>query len=157
MATLAAALKARLTGDTTLTPALPTGTPLMAILTGGVLDVDSLGRQGLTPTSAPRLADGVTLAPCAVLRWRTSGQYGLRNAERRMLMVWFYDDRGQATIEQAMRRVKDLLHRYEIGPTTDGYGLNFVKWAGDVRELVAEELGDAAAAYSRYSIDLTRR
>lgn len=158
MTTLRAAFRARLTGDTTLNPALPTGTPLMSILTGGVHDADSLGRQGLTPSAALRAADGVTLLPTAVIRWSTSGVYGLRHAERRFVFVWFYADKGGAVIEQAKLRVKALLHRHPLGVTaTDKLGLNFVNWVGDVDDLVAEELQDAAAAYSRFTVDLTRR
>ena len=148
MTTLREAFKAALTSDA----------ELAAILTGGIFDVDDLGRQGLTPKNAPRAADGVTLLPVAVIRWSTSAPYMLRNAERRFVQVWFYDDRGAATIDRAQRRVKGLLHRARLGPTAgDALGLNFVHWVGDVNGLAAEELQDASAAYSRYMVDLTRR
>lgn len=148
MTTLREAFKAVLDEDTAL----------MALLTGGVYDSDALGRTGLTPDSVQREADGVTMKPAAVIRWRGESQSALKAdtiSERRFVEVYVYADRGHAVLEQVKARAKALLHRRQLGPTDDGLGLNFVVWVDSRGEFVADELQGAAADRLRFVVDST--
>lgn len=148
MTTLREAFKAALEGDATL----------VAILTGGIYDSDELGRTGLTPDSVAREADGVTMKPAAVIRWRGENQSALKTdtiSERRFVELYLYADRGHAVLEQAKQRAKALLHRRQLGPTDDGLGLNFILWVDSRGEFVADELQGAAADRLRFVVDST--
>ncbi len=146
MATMRAAVKAKLTGDSTL----------MATLTGGVHDADDLDRTGLTPETAGVYDSLGKLKPCSVIRWRGSDMKEIvANSERRFFEVWLYEDRGWNNIETAKRRIKTLLHRKQVASSNEG--LCFMSWAGDLGEFVDDEMGGASADRLRFYIDYTRK
>lgn len=126
-----------------------------ALVTGGTSLRESLGRTGLRPETATYDANG-KLALTAVVTFGTaSGKEIVRNSERRYFQVWLYHDSSYEQIALARRLAKDLLHQKQA--VSDAEGLNWIMWADDGPEFVADELGGAAAAVSRYYVDYTRR
>lgn len=124
--------------------------PLTALLTGGIFDAAELGRQGLRPDT-PNLYDGQVLKPCAVIRWRGAAEFRPHYAaEKRFFEIYFYEDDGHATIEDALRLTKKLLHRAQL--EADNGGLWWVNWVSDSGEFTASEMGGASAIFSRYEV-----
>lgn len=149
MASLRDTIRLALEGDATLT----------AILTGGVYDASELDREGLSLSDVSKQADGVRIKPTAVLRWRGSNPTDqsdfIPGVESRFMEVWVYADQGYATIDSAIRRIKTLLDLHYF--TSDNEGLTYLRWAGDIGEIEAPELGNATADRSRYQIILVRK
>lgn len=146
MSALSEAVRTLLEADGTLT----------GILTGGIFDASELDRQGLTLFDAARDSVG-RLQPVAVLRWRTSTVYGPDNfdGERRFLHIYMYENAGTASIDQAKRRLKELLHRKQV--SANGFGVGWINWVSDQGEFVDTQLGGASADMSRYEVIYTRR
>lgn len=145
MATLEAATKTLLTGDATL----------MAILTGGLHDAADMDRDGWTLDNVERTPTG-RIKPFGVVRWGSDNPFGpLGNyvAGRRFLNLWLYEDTGLDNIRAAKRRAKTLLHRQYF--STDNEGLVRLKWAGNLGEGVADELGGASCERIRFEVIYT--
>lgn len=146
MATLREAVKALLAGDGALA----------ALLTGGVLDADALPMDGGGVGSLPLAADGMSVRPFAVLRWRGANPREIvAVTERRTLEVYVYQERGYGVIEQAKRRIKSLLIRQRV--SADDAGIAMFHWLQDMGELPAEEFGNLACEMSRFYVDYVRR
>ena len=100
---------------------------LRHILIGGIYQ-----HTQITPEYTPlAFAQGCWIRPCAIVRWgRITSETmmrtrGLRNVTRQEFCIFFYEDArlcdgqfvaGYGAIEQARRRVRDLLHRRTIRP-----------------------------------------
>lgn len=150
MPSLRETVRTTLTGDVTLS----------GILTGGIYDADQLDRGGIDK-SAIRDTN-LRLKPFVVLRWRASNPYGPLpvNAEQRFFEVWFYEDGGTESIEQAKARIKTLLHRKYFN-NVDSTGLVYTEWAGDLGEVppgeAGKEFGNSSADRSRFMVIFTRQ
>lgn len=144
MATLRAAIKSTLTGDA----------PLMALLTGGVLDAQDLNFTGEGAYEAPREADGVTLKAHAVVRWGERSPTGRAvkvRAKLETVEIYVYQDTGFDVIESAILRMCSLLEDTYV--TTDDRALAHITEQSFVSgELPAEELGNAACKFVRFFI-----
>jgi len=128
---------------------------LVAILTGGIYDASELPQDGLTPEAAPGAyaANGVTLKPCAVLRFRNMNETEIvGNSRRRFFEIYFYQHVGQAQIDIAQARCRALLHPHKQF-TTSSDQFYYTTWVDDLGDLVADELNGAAMSFSRYYID----
>lgn len=142
MTTLPAATKAVLTGDGTL----------VALATGGIHDLHSLGRNELEPGD---LQAGVSpvIQPGIFLRWRSQAQMGLRVAETRrgFVEVYFYDHEGYTTIATMRAEVYRLLHQARVlFDEPDRFTRAVFVWAGDVEQQEDDSLMGAAMERSRY-------
>lgn len=123
MATLRAAVKTAISGDTTLA----------GILTGGVYDLRGINR---TLTPAAYNSSGA-LKPCAVVTVEAAVPLGHREGrfEQVFVVVYLYEEEGNgfAGIGPAALRLRSLLHNTTL--STDD---------GDVHTIVhADSLGDA--------------
>lgn len=143
----------------TLRLALQADATLTAILTGGIWDAATLDREGLSLADVAKDTNGVRIKPAAVLRFRGSNPTDqsdtIVGAESRFFEVWVYADSGYATIDSAIRRIKALFDLHYF--TSDNEGLTYLRWAGDIGEIEAPELGNATADRSRYQIILVRK
>jgi len=140
-------LMATLTGDSALS----------AILTGGWWDSETLPREGMTLSHAPKQADGVKIAPFGVIRRRGMNDEGIRdlNAERGSVEFYIYAHKGYATIEGAVSRLKVVLNEKLL--VSSDVSLAFIKFAHLSGELVAEELGGAPFKFVRFNLILRRK
>lgn len=146
MVTLRAALMAHLSSDSRLT----------ALLTGGILDADALPMDGGGAGSLPLAADGVSVKPFAVVRWRGSAPKEIPWAtERRTVEIYVYQERGYDIIEQAKRRIKALLIRQMV--KADDAAICMFHWVQDTGEFPAPELGNLACEMSRFVVDYVRK
>jgi len=145
MSTLRETITAELSGDATLSALLP----------GGIFDSGELPRDGLTLDNAPLDGNNI-LQPCAVVRLRAANPVtpAPHSAERRYGEVYVYHINDYTVIDDAVRRVKNLLHRKYYGDT-DNEGLAFLTWAGDLGEMYDEGLF-AKFDRPRFQIKLTR-
>ena len=140
-----------------LRTALTSDTALSTILTGGWFDGENLPREGMTMSKAPKLPDGVTLAPFGVIRRRGMNDEGIRdlNAERGSVELYIYADKGYATIETAISRLKVVLNeRNLVGSDASIAFLRFMYASG---ELVAEELAHAPFKFVRFNLIYRRK
>ena len=145
MATQRAAIKALLTANAAWN----------TLVDGGTYLREDIGRTGLSSETASYDSNG-KLKLTAVLVFSTAtGKEIVRNSERRFFQVYFYHDSSFEQVALARRKAKDLLHQKQASSTTEG--LNWIMWADDGPEFVADELGGAAAAVSRFYVDFTRR
>lgn len=148
MATLRAAVLARLQADV----------PLTTLLTGGINDRDTLGREGLTMSTAALQSDGVSIKPQAVLTWSTETPemetFGTRG-RRRFASVWAYSHASYALVEAALRAAEDVLHRSLVA--TDDAGQVLLVYANDGPDFLAEELSNAFGRFARFYIQMGRR
>ena len=146
MATLRESLKARLENDSALA----------ALLTGGVLDAADIPTDSGIDV-APRLSDGVRIAPYAVVRWQASNAYSMLNigAEQETVEIYCYQHSGYDTIEAAQGRIKTLLHNAYLD--VDDRDLAHVLFAYISGEVPADELGGASCRFSRYVVTGVRR
>lgn len=147
MAALREALKAHLLADS----------PLMALMTGGVLDAEDLPQAGGDMSTLPLEANGITIKPFIVPRWRLKKPGEIISiSQYRTLELYFYADTGYSVIEPAMERVIGLLHRQRLqADDVDGYA--FFEWIQDRGEAPAPEFGNAASDMSRYTLGNLRR
>ncbi len=142
---------------TDLITALTSDTTLSAILTGGWFDGETLPCEGMTMAKAPKQAGGVMLAPFGVIRRREMNDEGIRalNAERGSIEFYIYADKGYATIETAISRLKVVLNeRNFVGSDASTAFLRFAFASG---ELVAEELAHAPFKFVRFNFILRRK
>lgn len=152
MATLKAATLALLTGDTAL----------VAVFTGGFFDAETLPNDGLTLATISKEANGVTIKPSGLLRWRAANPVrGPNYAARRFVEIYLYDDvsHGRENIDYAMRRIWELLHKKYISGTNNE-GFAYFVWAGDLGEAPNNDRDDVLMANmgrSRYQVDMTRK
>lgn len=137
-------------------------TALVAVFTGGFFDADSLPNDGLTLDTIPKEANGVTIKPSGVLRWRAANPMrGPNYAARRFVEIYLYDDvsHGREKIAYAMRRIWELLHqKYISGTSNEGFA--YFVWVGDLDETPNEDRDDVLMANmgrSRYQVDMTRK
>lgn len=140
---------------TVIRQALEGSAPLTAVLTGGIFDASELGRQGLLP-STTGLYSGQVLNPCAIIRWGDTNTFGPHYApqsERAFFEVYVYEDDGYASIDTAIRLIKQTLHRTAY--TADNQRLNWVNWIHNSSELDAPELGGAAMKFARFELIFT--
>jgi hypothetical protein len=146
MAVLRDALRTHLLADATLS----------AILSGGIFDAQQTDQEGPDTSWIPRAANGVHIAPFAILRFKgTSGKEIISNSKRRFVEIYFYDDFGYTQIERAKSRIESLLHRKQV--QADDAGIAMFHWVMDRGELSAPEYENAASDMSRYYVDYTRR
>jgi hypothetical protein len=137
-------------------------TALMAIFTGGFFDAKTLPNDGLTMATIPKEANGVTIKPTGVLRWREANPVaGPNYAARRFVEIYLYDDvsHGRENIDYAMRRVWELLHKKYISGTSNE-GFAYFVWVGDLGEVPNDDRDDVLMAnmgQSRYQVDMTRK
>lgn len=145
MATMREATKALLTGDGVL----------MALLTGGVLDSETLPPDGGGTDDLPKDTDGVRILPFGVLRWRISTPTEIvARSERQFLEIWLYDMAGQSTLDQAKARIKTLMNRQQVAATdADICMFHLAQMGGDFD---APEYGHIPATYVRFYVDFTR-
>ena len=144
MASFRDTLQTRLTSDATL----------MALLTGGVLDPADLPQDGGGAGSVPRNTDGVTIKPFAILRGGPDGSYQgedrILSAGAEFWEVYLYQDVGYGTIDQAVGRIKTLLHDTYI--TADDRAIAHVLYTFTSADLVADELGGCPMKLCRYQV-----
>lgn len=132
------------------------------IITGGFFDADSLPNDGLTMATIPKEANGVTIKPTGVLRWREANPVaGPNYAVRRFVEIYLYDDvsHGRENISSAKRRIWELLHqKYVSGTSNEGFA--YFVWVGDLGEVPNDDRDDVLMANmgrSRYQVDMTRK
>ena len=137
-------------------------TALVTIFTGGFFDADGLPNNGLTFDTISKEANGVTIKPTGVLRWRARNPVrGPNYAVRRFVEIYLYDDpvHGRENIDYAMRRIFELLHqKYISGTSNEGFA--YFVWAGDMDEMPNDDKDDVLMANmgrSRYQVDMTRK
>lgn len=123
---------------------------LASAATGGIYDDGEAGRLGLNRSTTPAAFDDKgRIKPCILLKVRSTAPAGIDHdqytAVREVLEVWFYEDRGYATIETMRDRVFSLLHAQQLANT---FG---VLWQSDVRGGRDIEL-DACVERSEYAI-----
>ena len=141
---------------TALRTYLVTDPALSAILTGGIFDAQTTDAEGESTEWLPRAANGVTLAPFAVLHFRgTTEKEIVSNSRRRFVEIYLYQSAGYTAIEQAKRRIETLLHRHQL--QADDAGIAMFHWAMDRGELPAPEYQNAASDMSRYYVDYIRK
>jgi len=143
MATLRAKVKATLQANA----------PLVALLTGGILDASVLDFTGEGASQAPREADGVTLKTHAVIRWGdvSPNGSGLKiGDEAETFEIYVYQDTGFDVIESALIKIKKLLHDSYL--VTDDRALAHVIKVFTSGEMPAEELGNAACRFVRFAV-----
>jgi hypothetical protein len=129
---------------------------LQSILTGGVWDADELDRRGLSIRGTAKTSDNLTIKPIGVLRWGADTVFGPHfNGERRFLDVYVYQPKGYTTIDSAMQRIKNLLHRQEVAG--DDVSFCWLNWVSGTQEFIAEELGGAAARMIKFEVIYLRR
>lgn len=148
MATLKQTVLDVLNNDATLT----------ATVTGGFADAESLPFDGLTPDNIQTDANGVTIIPQGVLRWRSeTPMRGPKYAVMRFVEIYLYDDpsSGFDNIDTAKRRIWELLSETYLG-NTDTEGFAWLIWAGDVGEQYDDTLR-ANMDRMRFQIDMTRK
>jgi hypothetical protein len=147
MASQRASLKAFLKADAVLAELLP----------GGGFDTDDFDWDEGGADGIPRGSNGVTISPFFYIRWRTSvPKEVVRSSERKLCEIYVYQQAGHERLDQALARIKTLLHRQQIAG--DSRGVNMFHWQTDISELPpAQELGGAAGAMTRYYVDYTRR
>lgn len=146
MTTLYAATHTLLTNDATLA----------ALATGGVHDVQSLGRQELE--LADITAGTPLVKPAVFLRWTTETEFvRVINARRVYLDIYVYQDTGYLVTAQMRDRIFTLLHQQRVTFTEPAgdYLYAFV-WAGDVVQQQDDTLGGASMERSRYEGHLTK-
>lgn len=126
--------------------------PLAAILTGGVFDASELPQDGGGMSSFGRTADGITLKPMLVIRFRASNQFSasLINAERGTLELYFYQDVGYDQIELALTRTKALINHVFL--TAADRAIAHLEYAYTSGDLMAEEMGDAPCRFMRFIV-----
>lgn len=134
---------------------LTASTSWAALVDGGTHLREDWGRTGLRPEVAAYDTNGKLKLTAVVTFGTASGKEIVRNSERRFFQVWLYHDSSYEQIALARRLAKDLLHQKQASSSTEG--LNWIMWADDGPEFVADELGGAAAAVSRFYVDYTRR
>lgn len=146
-----------MTFQSDLMTALTSDSILSAILTGGWFDGENLPREGMTLSNAPKQADGVSIKPFGVIRRRGMNDEGIRdlNAERGSVEFYIYANKGYATIEQAVTRLKGILNERNLhGSDASTAFLRFMHASG---ELVAEELASAPFKFVRFNLILRRK
>lgn len=125
---------------------------LGALLTGGIYAqqvVNEISRQG-TPAAYDAFAE---LKPCALVAPESVTPWGpLRDSGRYYFTIWFYQQHGAASIEQARTRVYTLLHRQQLSATA---GIYDVRHANDVMGIEAQALS-ALGIMSRYVATVQR-
>jgi hypothetical protein len=152
MASLKATTLALLTADTAL----------VTVFTGGFLDADGLPNDGLTMATIQKEANGVTIKPTGVLRWREANPVaGPTYAARRFLEIYLYDDvsHGREKIDYAERRIWQLLNKKYISHTANE-GFAYFVWVGDLGEVPNNDRDDVLMANmgrTRYQVDMTRK
>lgn len=140
--TLRTTVRTTLTGDATLA----------SILTGGVLDASTLDLTGEGASETPKEADGITIKPHAVIRWRESGAYGFYpiGAEDQMVEVYFYHPNDYDQIDAAISRTKLLLHNQYFNTTNRQmahFSLTHIS-----RETPAPEMGMVPSQFVRFDV-----
>lgn len=131
-------------------------TDLMAILTGGVFDARQLPQNGMTVDNLPHAANGITVLPFIVIRFRNStGKEIIRKTERRFCEFFIYEHRGYQNIEQAKRRLKTLLDGKQV--RADDAGICMFHWVTDIGEVPNDQLGFIPCELSRYYVDYVRK
>lgn len=146
MATARAAVKAKLIGDSQLSTLLP----------GGVFLLDDFGPDGMTAKSIPRQANGVTVNPFAVIRFRAFSETASpkMGAERGNIEIYAYQFAGYSVIDLAMKRIKAVLHRARIAADDrNGFAFYFSHLSS---ELVDDELGNVPMMFIRFSVNQRR-
>ena len=144
--TLRDSLRAYLQADSTL----------MGLLSGGLLDANSLPRDGGGMSSVPLAGDGLTILPFAILRWGvTTPKEIVRNSERRNLAIFIYQESGYGQIEAVQARLKMRLHRQRLSASDAGIAM--CHWLNDTGEFPAPEFGNCAGSISRYVVDYIRK
>ena len=130
---------------------------LSAILTGGWWDAETLPRQGISMSNAPKSSDGVSIAPFGVIRQRGMTDEGIRdlNAERGSVEFYIYADKGYALIEGAITRLKVLLHRGVL--TSSDVSLAHFQFTFVSGELMADEIGNVPFKFCRFSLIIRRK
>lgn len=144
--------------DTLLATLSADGT-LAALLTGGVLDVSTLPQDQGGAGSAPREADGITIAPHARVKliastpiaparlWRLSPEW--QGCE-----MYLYQRKGYDVIDAALARIKALLHDTYL--SADDMRLAHLEYTYASADLTADELEGAALRFCRFTITLVR-
>lgn len=122
-----------------------------ALATGGVFDVDTLGRQEL---ELGDITSGTPIVqPALLIRWTTDAPWGpdSLNGHRPFVELYFYQDTGYTTTEAMRQRAYELLDRQRVTfnePASD-YVFEF-RWAGDVIQQQDDSLGGASMERSRF-------
>jgi len=144
MATLHATVKTMMTGDATL----------MALLTGGVFDGDSLDFTGEGASEAPREADEVVLKPHAIIHWDGRSPRGNARKVKGKLEpfeVYVYQDTGFDVIESAILRLCTLFEDKYLS-VTDRALAHVTEDSFTSGEIADEAMGNAACKFVRFFI-----
>lgn len=130
-------------------------TTLMATLTGGVFTSASVGRDGITRTSAAAAFDSSGyLKPCALVKQRglipdlvvNDQEAGVASATQ-VVEIWLYQDSGYDSIDTALNRLFVLFHGHSF---TDSFP---VEWLGTLdREVDEGALNGASMARQEYLV-----
>lgn len=121
---------------------------------------DDLGRKGLDPDN-PACDDAWpsgTLTLTAVLTLGASNEANILKSQRQFMQIYFYHDSNPALIRQAQALAKSILDPNGNGTViaADNQGRMLVRWVNDLKEYNDENLQDAFAGASRYSLLFTR-
>lgn len=152
MASLKAAALALLNDDSSLT----------AVFTGGFFDEGTLPNRGMTFDNIPKEADGITIRPTGVLRWRGPNMKdGPSYAATWYVEIYLYDDgdQGREKLDYAKRRIWELLNKHYMG-NTDHEGFAYFIWLGDLGEVEGSADDDVLTANMdrmRFQVDITRK
>lgn len=133
---------------------------LAALATGGIYQVSTVGREGLTRKML--LGSGVAINPAVYVVWSTDVPYQQDNrllrGQNLFFYVYFYQDTGYDVCKQMRERVKALLEYQPVqyDDPADEH-MHDLFWRGDMVGEIDESLGDASMERSRYQALYTRR
>lgn len=148
MATLRDAFKTILTDDATLT----------ALLTGGIKDASNEPKGGFGLKDLAKELDGVRIQPFALIRWRDSvllqPDMDVLSPEKESVEIYVYQDKGFATIESAVNRLKVLLHRQLISADDREFAYCHFEFVSG--EVPAEEYDNASMKFIRFNLSEIR-
>jgi hypothetical protein len=136
---------------------LEADTTLTNILTGGIFDASELDYGGESIGQAPKGADGIAIAPHAVIRWRSGNQYGPSKikADTQTVEMYVYQDTGHDKIEQVLNHLRiNYDDRYF---TADDRALAHMMFAHIGGEFTADELGGIPGQFARFVVYQVRK
>lgn len=140
MTTLRAAIAAALTGNSSWT----------TLVTGGTKWYEDWGANGLEPETGSYDTNG-KLKLSAVLTMSARNPAEIVNtSERGIVKLWLYHDSSFELVEQAQDLAKTILNKTRI--TVTGKGTPMLVFRDHLQEFTADELADAVAGCSRYTV-----
>lgn len=149
MALQEAAIKALLTGDTTLNTLASGG---IFITPDDFATNDGATAENLDAAGAND-ADG-NLEPCVVLSFGPDSKSNIQLGERRFFNAYCFDERGFANIRKLKKRLKIVLDRKTIN--SDDETANYIEYVDSGPEFIDDGLQNASASWVRFFVLYTR-